>query len=280
MPATAKAGDKLTVKVKATDPRGKEKEVSVNVTVKAKDEAPKVFDFSYPADKTIVEKSKDGLKLEITTSNLKEGEKVSYEVTNVDGAADVSVDDKGAVTVKVKDEAKAGQTIKFYIAAVVKDAEGKQVSSVNHPVTVKVVEAPKVGPSTPPTNDPAPSTGLSEKCKNTLLGAGIPLLALIPLGLLSQVAIGSSANVTNVLDQQIRNINAEIQRQAGILNPELAKQVEAVDKYLTAFGYSVASAAIGLAALAGGLTASSFIIRDCLVNQGGSNSSLKATFQK
>lgn len=105
---------------------------------------------------------------------------------------------------------------------------------------------------------------LSQECKNVLLGFGIPLVSLIPLGLLAQLALGGASNVTNVIDQQIRNFNTEIQRQAGILNPELAAQVEAFDKYLTAYGYSIASVTVGLTALAGGLTASGVILNECL----------------
>lgn len=116
----------------------------------------------------------------------------------------------------------------------------------------------------PPANNADASSKLTESCKQILPLAGIPLLALIPAGLLSQIALGSSANVTNVINQQIRDFNAEIQRQAGILNPELAAAIESADKFLQAYGYSVASATVGLAALAGGIAASAVILERCL----------------
>ncbi|UIZ91948.1 hypothetical protein JZY91_09730 [Corynebacterium sp. CNCTC7651] len=113
------------------------------------------------------------------------------------------------------------------------------------------------------------TAALPENCKNALLGFGIPLLSLIPLGLLAQVALGGASNVTNVIDQQIRDFNTEIQRQAGILNPELAVQVEAIDKYLSAFGYSVGSVIVGLTAMTGGIAASAVILNSCLADEGG-----------
>ncbi|QYH19172.1 hypothetical protein JKI95_08045 [Corynebacterium aquatimens] len=269
---------KFKVKAEAKNAAGEVTRTTTStvVTVQIADSAANVkgsLTYKDAANATVAQKGKLVLAVEAKNLKVKETDTVTF---TVDGPASVSTDKDGNVTVTPAETAKVGDTIEFKVKAEAKDAAGVVTKTTESgKVTVKVVEAPKVDPA--PTT---PNTGLSEKCKTTLLGAGIPLLALIPLGLLSQIAIGSSANVTNVLDQQIRNINAEIQRQAGILNPELAKQVEALDKYLTAFGYSVASAAIGLAALAGGLTASSFIIRDCLVNQGGTKVTVKGEIQK
>lgn len=219
-------------------------------------------------DATVAQKGE--LKLTVESKNLKKNDTDTVEFS-VDGPATVKVDANGNVTVKPAEDAKVGDEIKFTVKAVATDAEKKVTrTTVSEQIVVKVVaaaptsEAPTSEAPKPETTPTDASSKLTKECKEILPLAGIPLLALIPAGLLSQIALGSSANITNVINQQIRDFNAEIQRQAGILNPELAAAIESADKFLQAYGYSVASATVGLAALAGGIAASTVILERCL----------------
>lgn len=100
-------------------------------------------------------------------------------------------------------------------------------------------------------------------CLAAGLGFGLPLLALIPLSISAQFSMPVLAGITEYYNQQIRNLNTEIQRQAGMLNPELAKQVEQIDRTLHAFGWSLGNAAAALAAGVGTAAAIAGIVYYC-----------------
>lgn len=130
--------------------------------------------------------------------------------------------------------------------------------------TTTVVTETETETADPTTKTAEPTAQVTDKCKNTLIGFGIPLVSLIPIGLLAQIGLGGANNVANAVNQQIRDFNTEIQRQAGILNPDLAVQIEQYDKVLRAAGWSIGSALIGVTALGAGLVASAFILQACL----------------
>ncbi|MCP1387622.1 hypothetical protein M5J20_05395 [Corynebacterium sp. TA-R-1] len=244
-----------------------------NVTVKVieKSEIKTLAPTTAPAaaEKTVAPGKAESFKLNVTgatLSNLK-------AKVDKDGAATVKVEGNKVIYTVSKD-AKEGDKFNVEISYTLTYPGGlsRDVTKV-FPVVVGKAEATSTTPTsetsktTEPTADA--SSKLPESCKQILPLAGIPLLALIPAGLLSQIALGSSANVTNVINQQIRDFNAEIQRQAGILNPELAAAIESADKFLQAYGYSVASATVGLASLAGGIAAAAVILNRCLPDATG-----------
>lgn len=105
---------------------------------------------------------------------------------------------------------------------------------------------------------------LPGKCEIALVGLGLPLLALIPLGLASQVALGGAAQFADQIGAQIQNVNSELQRQAGIMNPQLAAQFEAANNSLQQFGLNAGSAALGVAAVGTGAALTAGLLAACL----------------
>lgn len=114
-------------------------------------------------------------------------------------------------------------------------------------------------------------SAISNKCKVALVGLGVPLLALIPLGIMSQLALSGTANFTDQIGAQIRGINAQIQDQAGVLNPELAAQVEGVNNTLKQFGLNAGSAALAVVGAGAGLAMTAAVLSACLGNDSGSS---------
>ncbi|WP_066523952.1 hypothetical protein [Corynebacterium bouchesdurhonense] len=105
---------------------------------------------------------------------------------------------------------------------------------------------------------------LPGKCEIALVGLGLPLLALIPLGLASQVALGGAAQFADQIGAQIQNVNSELQRKAGIMNPQLAAQFEAANNSLQQFGLNAGSAALGVAAVGTGAALTAGLLAACL----------------
>ena len=109
------------------------------------------------------------------------------------------------------------------------------------------------------------------KCVATSLGFGLPLLALIPLGLASQMEIPGLSNVVADANAQLQAANTQIQQQLGLFNPEIAAQVDAANKQLAAFGTDLGTVAAGLALIAAGILAGTLIYDNCSPNGGGSS---------
>ncbi|AQQ16137.1 hypothetical protein CGLAU_11015 [Corynebacterium glaucum] len=102
-----------------------------------------------------------------------------------------------------------------------------------------------------------------EKCAGYIIGYGIPLAALVPFALASQLGLGGLASINEQFNQQIRDANTQLQRQAGILNEDLARQVQAVDSALENYGLNLTSAIVGLATTAAAIAAAASIISAC-----------------
>ena len=109
------------------------------------------------------------------------------------------------------------------------------------------------------------------KCVATSLGFGLPLLALIPLGLATQMEIPGLSNVVADANAQLQAANTQIQQQLGLFNPEIAAQVDAANKQLAAFGADLGTVAAGLALIAAGILAGTLIYDNCSPNGGGSS---------
>lgn len=117
-------------------------------------------------------------------------------------------------------------------------------------------------------------SGLPGKCEVALLGLGVPLLALIPVALVSQLAISGASQIGDQLGAQIRQANSAIQSQVGLLNPQVASQVEAANVALKQFGLTAGSAALAVAGAGVGLTLLAGVLAACLGD--GSSSSAPA----
>lgn len=124
----------------------------------------------------------------------------------------------------------------------------KNGQPTEHTVTFEIAEAPK--PATPQEPKPSLSSKIDRnKCVPALLGAGLPLLALIPLGIAAQTSIPGLENIQKQIGGQIQNANTELQKQLGIMNPEMAAQAERINGQLRAAGSSVVQAAAGIGAI-------------------------------
>ena len=109
------------------------------------------------------------------------------------------------------------------------------------------------------------------KCVATSLGFGLPLLALIPLGLATQMEIPGLSNVVADANAQLQAANTRIQQQLGLFNPEIAAQVDAANRQLAQFGTDLGTVAGGLALIAAGILAGTLIYDNCSPNGGGSS---------
>ena len=109
------------------------------------------------------------------------------------------------------------------------------------------------------------------KCAATAVGFGLPLLALLPLGLATQMEIPGLSDFVAQANGQIQAANTQIQQQLGLFNPQIAAQVDAVNKQLAQFGTDAATVAGGLALIAAGILAGTILYNNCSPNGGGSS---------
>ena len=109
------------------------------------------------------------------------------------------------------------------------------------------------------------------KCVATSVGFGLPLIALLPIGLATQLEIPGLSDFAAQANAQIQNANTQIQQQLGIFNPQLATQVDAINAKLGQYGTDLATVAGGLALIAAGILAGTIIYDNCSPNGGGSS---------
>ncbi|MCL8493987.1 YPDG domain-containing protein [Corynebacterium sp. B5-R-101] len=119
------------------------------------------------------------------------------------------------------------------------------------------------------------SSNLSQRCINTGLGVGIPLLFLIPVGLASQMNIPGLKDFVAPINKQIQNLNTQLQKQAGVFNGPLAGKVAGIDAQLKRFGVDHQQAAGAVALIAAGALAIGLIADACAPGAGSSNGSSK-----
>lgn len=126
-------------------------------------------------------------------------------------------------------------------------------------------------------NSDSQSGGITDpKCYGTLLGFGVPMLALIPLGIAATVAIPGLEHITRPIQEQIQAANSELQKQFGLMNPQLAAEVARINEELRGVGANLVGVAAGLAILAAGVTAITITAINCAPGAGESGSSIKA----
>ena len=118
-------------------------------------------------------------------------------------------------------------------------------------------------PSEPGDSDWTGSSNLSERCINTGLGIGIPLLFLIPVGLASQMNIPGLSEFVAPINKQIQDLNTRLQQQAGLFNGPLADQVNGINAQLKRFGADYQQAAGAVALIAAGALAIGLLADAC-----------------
>ena len=150
------------------------------------------------------------------------------------------------------------------------DKDGKWTIDV--PADVELKPGDKVIVSDGAGNSTTEQVGIDTgKCVATSLGFGLPLLALIPLGLASQMEIPGLSNVVADANAQLQAANTRIQQQLGLFNPGIAAQVDAANRQLAQFGTDLGTVAGGLALIAAGILAGTLIYDNCSPNGGGSS---------
>ena len=97
------------------------------------------------------------------------------------------------------------------------------------------------------------------KCVASAVGFGLPLIALLPLGLASQIQIPVLSDVAAQVDAQLKTVNTRIQQQAGVFNPEMARQAEQINAQLRAVGADLGMVAAGIVLIAAGILAGTVI---------------------
>ena len=200
--------------------------------------------------KPTIDPAKDGDK-EITGTG-KPGTDLTVTVTDKDGKKTektVTVGDDGKWKVVVDKELKTGDKI------VATDKDGNEAERI---VTGDSKPAPK-----PDDSDWTGSSNLSERCINTGLGIGIPLLFLIPVGLASQMNIPGLSEFVAPINKQIQDLNTRLQQQAGLFNGPLADQVNGINAQLKRFGADYQQAAGAVALIAAGALAIGLLADAC-----------------
>ncbi|WP_168162168.1 thrombospondin type 3 repeat-containing protein, partial [Corynebacterium sp. HMSC05E07] len=172
---------------------------------------------------------------------------VTVTITDKDGKEklkdeNVAVDKNGKWSLDPKVDIATGDKV------TVTDYEGEEDSEVATPKESTTPDSPAPKPDV--------EFGSSERCIETGLGVGLPLLFLIPVGLASQLAIPGLKDFIAPINKQIADINARLQMQAGVFNGPLADQMAGINTQLKRFGVTAGSVALVAAgALAIGLLA-------------------------
>ena len=170
------------------------------------------------------------------------GELVDKDGNRIKGAK-VTIDKDGNIIVSVPEGTPAGE------AWVVVKEDGKEI----HRFKIQIGETIDTG-----------------KCVATSVGFGLPLIALLPLGLATQIEIPGLSDFAAQANAQIQNVNTQLQQQLGIFNPQLAAQVEGLNKQLGQYGTDIATVAGGLALIAAGILAGTIIYDNCTPGGGSS----------
>ncbi|WP_210386494.1 YPDG domain-containing protein, partial [Corynebacterium sp. HMSC30G07] len=258
IPEDAKPGDKITVPVVVTYPDGSKDNVDVTVTVEQPDTPPTKDNENYePGYEDGSGKPGEDVTIDKPDFKDKDGNNTTAPdgttFTPGDNAPDgVKVDENtGEITVTIPEDAKPGD--KITVPVVVTYPDG---SKDNVEVTV-TVEQPNVGDRDKPEID----TG---KCIASALGFGLPMIALLPLGLASQVDVPGLTPIANELSARLEQVNSQIQQQIGVYNPQMASQVAEINARLKSVGADLFTVVTSLALITAGILTGTMIYKNCV----------------
>ena len=108
-------------------------------------------------------------------------------------------------------------------------------------IDVTVTEpAPVPEKPTDPAPAPSGSSALTDeergRCIATGVGFGLPLLALIPIAIGSQVNLPWVDEFSQQAHSALQDFNTQLQQKTGLYNPDVAQQVDSINRQLQAFG--------------------------------------------
>ncbi|PAJ70790.1 hypothetical protein, partial [Corynebacterium hadale] len=148
------------------------------------------------------------------------------------------------------------------ITVTIKDENGTVIGTVSSIVDKKTDEPSK---PTDPTGTPAPQEpGIDKgKCAASAVGFGLPLLALIPVGLATQMSIPGVSEFVENTSKEIERANAQIQQNLGMFNPQTAQALSQMNEQLRKAGFDLATVGAGIAVIAAGIIAGTIIYDNC-----------------
>lgn len=117
------------------------------------------------------------------------------------------------------------------------------------------------------------------RCIATGLGLGLPLLALVPIALASQVAIPGLPPVIQEVSARFQDANTALQQQLGVFQPQFAGQIDDINAQLKVFGADLTKVGTALAVVAAAILAGTLLFDACDTN-GGFNSSKNESSSK
>ena len=95
------------------------------------------------------------------------------------------------------------------------------------------------------------------------MGFGLPLLALIPIGLATQMSIPGVSEFVENVSKDLEGANAQIQQNLGMFNPQTAQALSQMNEQLRKAGFDLASVGAGIAVIAAGIIAGTIIYDNC-----------------
>ncbi|PAT08236.1 putative Ig domain-containing protein [Corynebacterium hadale] len=190
----------------------------------------------------------------VTVPN-KGGEVPAGTTVEVKGPGKAEIDGKGNLVITANDDAKPGEKI----TVTIKDKDGKVIDTVT-----TTVEA-KGGVTDPTTTTPAPQAPAIDKgkCAASAVGFGLPLLALIPVGLATQMSIPGVSDFVENVSKDLERANAQIQQNLGMFNPQTAQSLSQMNEQLRKAGFDLATVGAGIAVIAAGIIAGTIIYDNC-----------------
>ncbi|MCT1451190.1 hypothetical protein [Corynebacterium sp. p3-SID1194] len=204
-----------------------------------------------------------GVKITVTFPTSKGKEEVEVDLSDENGEKVVKVRvpenaQSGTVEVKAADQ-------KVEIPVTVEAKTSTPESSATETTTPESSTSETTTPesSTPsssaPSSTPKAGTGSSitdnDKCRTAVLGWGIPLAVLVPVGLLANAAVPGLRALRHAAGDFVREANAQFQNQIGVMNPELAALQANFNDQLRQFNTDITQLAFGAAFLGLGVGA-------------------------
>ncbi|PAT14382.1 hypothetical protein CKJ84_08650 [Corynebacterium sp. NML 120412] len=182
------------------------------------------------------------------------GEVPAGTAVEVKGPGKAELDGKGNLVITANDDAKPGEKI----TVTIKDKDGKVIDTVTTTVEAK-------GGVTDPTGTPAPQEPAIDKgkCAASAVGFGLPLLALIPVGLATQMSIPGVSEFVENTSKEIERANAQIQQNLGMFNPQTAQALSQMNEELRKAGFDLATVGAGFAVIVAGIIAGTIIYDNC-----------------
>ena len=214
-----------------------------------------------------------GVKITVTFPTSKGKEEVEVDLSDENGEKVVKVRvpenaQSGTVEVKAADqkveipvtvEAKTGTPESSATETTTPESSTSETTTPESSATETTTPESSPPESSAPSSTPKAGTGSSitdnDKCRTAVLGWGIPLAVLVPVGLLANAAVPGLRALRHAAGDFVREANAQFQNQIGVMNPELAALQANFNDQLRQFNTDITQLAFGAAFLGLGVGA-------------------------